>query len=36
MLITCQGQIAHPELPEKLIADFFSGTLQTGVNACDH
>jgi predicted Fe-Mo cluster-binding NifX family protein len=27
---------APPELPEKLIADFFSGTLQTGVNACDH
>ena len=27
---------APPEAPEKLIADFFTGTLQTGVNACDH
>jgi predicted Fe-Mo cluster-binding NifX family protein len=24
------------ESPEKLIADFFTGTLETGVNACDH
>ncbi|MEE9913010.1 MAG: NifB/NifX family molybdenum-iron cluster-binding protein [Deltaproteobacteria bacterium] len=24
------------EAPEKLIADFFTGTLQTGKNACDH
>lgn len=27
---------APPESPEKLIADFFAGQLQTGVNACDH
>lgn len=27
---------APAEEPEKLIADFFAGLLQTGVNACDH
>lgn len=27
---------APAESPEKLIADFFAGTLQVGVNACDH
>jgi len=27
---------APPEAPEKLIADFFAGALQTGANACDH
>jgi predicted Fe-Mo cluster-binding NifX family protein len=27
---------ASAESPEKLIADFFTGTLETGVNACDH
>ncbi|MFO7570560.1 MAG: NifB/NifX family molybdenum-iron cluster-binding protein [Smithellaceae bacterium] len=27
---------APPEAPEILIADFFAGTLQSGVNACDH
>jgi predicted Fe-Mo cluster-binding NifX family protein len=27
---------APSETPEKLVSDFFAGTLQTGVNACDH
>ncbi len=27
---------AGVETPEKLVADFLSGTLQTGTNACDH
>jgi predicted Fe-Mo cluster-binding NifX family protein len=27
---------APAEAPEKLIADYFSGTLQVGANVCDH
>ena len=27
---------APAETPEKLITDFFAGTLQTGDNVCDH
>jgi len=27
---------ATAEKPEKLITDFFAGTLQVGANACDH
>jgi len=27
---------APPETPEKLITDFFAGTLQVGENICDH
>ena len=27
---------APAESPEKLITDYFAGTLQAGVNACDH
>ncbi|MGV8058759.1 MAG: NifB/NifX family molybdenum-iron cluster-binding protein [Smithellaceae bacterium] len=27
---------APAELPEKLITDFFAGTLQVGENVCDH
>jgi len=27
---------ASAESPEKLIADYFTGTLQVGANVCDH
>lgn len=27
---------APPETPEKLVVDFFAGTLITGANTCDH